>query len=573
MAFLTVFRRRAKNSLLIVSMIVLVSLLLSACGADPQTQQRANSSKTNLDTLLNQAQLIGVPATLLKPIIQQETDLTNTHVPMTLFSGQPATDYYSNLSQRYQTLALQVRGLETQETQQLDYNASQDLQGLENALAERQAQNFVEAKTFSTLLTQYQNQLAKAQYPKDYLQISNNAQQSTLALQLMGPAYSSLTSLQQEISQLQASHLDTTAITQQQQQDLQLFRNANTPDDFTQLINQLNTQLQATSDFSTQAIPYVGAAKLQQFSADLIKLKQYGQSTTSFQQKLTTDQTALTQAKSISDYITVSSQIDHDISSLQYAMTSGYASYLLNQYNQEVANWGNTHQYHDPVDGNNYQLDYEYGVNGTGQDGGAALQYAQSTQNIGDYQSAIDIINNNYLHLKALEADYSDKTAFNQPHATDISLMKHYNVYGSNAGAVLVVSFIEQVLRYYVNGKLVRSFQIVSGQYLKPSPPGFWSIFVRQSPTNFKSSEPPGSVFWYPPTPIKYAMEYHSDGYFFHDAWWRADFGQYDNFPHNDSSGTTSFNDNGSHGCINMNPSDIAWLYPQIAWGTPVILY
>ncbi len=573
MAFLTVFRRRAKNSLLIVSMIVLVSLLLSACGADPQTQQRATSSKTSLDTLLNQAQVIGVPDTLLKPIMEQETDLTNTHAPLTIFNGQAATDYYSNLSQRYQMLAVQVRGLETQETQQLDYNASQDIQGLENALAERQAQNFVEAKTFSTLLTQYQNQLTKAQYPKDYLQISNYAKQSTLALQLMGPAYSSLSSLQQEISQLQASHLDTTAIVQQQQQDLQLFRKANTPDDFTQLINQLNTQLQATSDFSTQAIPYVGAAKLQQFSADLIKLKQYGQSTTSFQQRLTADQTALTQAKSISDYVKVSSQIDHDINSLQYAMTSGYASYLLQQYNQEVASWGNAHQYHDPVDGNYYQLDYEYGVNGTGEDGCAALQYAQTTQNIGDYQSAIDIINNNYMHLKALEADYSDQTAYNLPHATDVSLMKHYNIYGSTAGAVLVVSFIEQVLRYYVNGKLVRSFKIVSGQYLKPSPPGFWSIFVRQSPTKFKSSEPPGSVFWYPPTPIQYALEYHSDGYFFHDAWWRADFGQYNNFPHNDSSGTTSFNNNGSHGCINMNTNDIAWLYPQIAWGTPVIMY
>ena len=219
MAFLTFSRRQARNSLLIVSMIVLVSLLLSACGADPQTQQRANASKTSLDALINQAQVIGVPDTLLKPIMQQETDLANTHAPITIFSGQPATDYYSNLSERYQMLALQVRGLETQETQQLDYNASQDIQGLENALAERQAQNFVEAKTFSTLLTQYQNQLAKAQYPKDYLQISNNAKQSTVALQLMGPAYSSLTSLQQDIAQLQASHLDTTAITQQQQQD------------------------------------------------------------------------------------------------------------------------------------------------------------------------------------------------------------------------------------------------------------------------------------------------------------------------------------------------------------------
>ena len=573
MAFSTTYRRRLKRSLLIVSMVMLVSLLLAACGADPQTQQQANSSKTNLDTLISQAQSIGVPATLLKPILQQEAALNNTHAPMTFFSGQPATDYYSNLSQRYHLLAVQVSGLETQETQQTDYSASQDIQSLENALAERQAQNFVEAKTFAGQLTHYQNQLAKSQYPKEYLQLSSNVKQSTLALQLMGPAYSSLTSLQQEISQLQASHLDTTAISQQEQQDMLAFRSASTPDAFTQLINQLNTQLQATSDFSTQAIPYVGAAKLQQFSADLIQLKQYGQDTTPFQQRLTSDQNALNQAKSISDFLKVSSQIDRDIAAIQFSMTAGYASYLLKQYNTEVANWGITHQYHDPVDGNNYQLDYEYGVNGTGQDGGAALQYAQSTQNIGDYQAAIDTIKNNYLHLKAMEADYSDKTPYTQPHATDISLMKHYNVYGPNSGQVLVVSFIEQSLRYYNNGKLVRAFQIVSGQYLKPSPPGFWSIILRQSPTQFKSSEPPGSVFWYPPTPIQYAMEYHSGGFFFHDAWWRANFGQYDNFPHNDSSGTTSFNGNGSHGCINMNPSDIAWLYPQIAWGTPVILY
>jgi lipoprotein-anchoring transpeptidase ErfK/SrfK len=151
--------------------------------------------------------------------------------------------------------------------------------------------------------------------------------------------------------------------------------------------------------------------------------------------------------------------------------------------------------------------------------------------------------------------------------------MKHYSVYGSNSGEVLVVSLIEQVLRFYNNGKLVRTFNIVSGQYMKPSPPGFWSIFLRQHPTKFKSSEPPGSAFWYPPTPIQYALEYHSDGYFFHDAWWRANFGKYNNFPHADSSGTTSFNDNGSHGCINMNPSEIAWLYPQVAWGASVILY
>ena len=140
-------------------------------------------------------------------------------------------------------------------------------------------------------------------------------------------------------------------------------------------------------------------------------------------------------------------------------------------------------------------------------------------------------------------------------------------------GQVLVVSLIEQAVRYYNNGKLVRAFQVVTGQYLKPSPPGFWSIFVREHPTEFKSTEPPGSAFWYPPTPIQYAMEYHSGGYFFHDSWWRGIYGPGTNFPHCDPSGTTTFNGNGSHGCINMDPNDVAWLYTQIPWGTPVIVY
>lgn len=573
MTSFTIARRRAKNSILTVSIFMVVMLLLSACGGDPQTQQKADASKTDLARLISQAQGIGVPTTILKPIIQQESAIANTRVPFTIFSGQPATDYYSNLTQRYQLLALQVRGLETQVTQQYDYRAALDIQDLENALAQRQSQNFTEAKTFANQLKQYQNQLAEAQYPKDYTQISNNAKQSTLALHLLGPAYNDLVTMQGNIKQLHASHVDTTALNQQYQQGLQLFRNASKPEDFSQLISQLTTQLQATQDFSTQAIPYIGAAKLQEFSADLVQLKQYDQNTANYQQRLNADQTALAQAKSISDYLKVSSQIDHDISSVQYAMTSGYASYLLNQYNQEVASWGNSHQYHDSVDGQAYNLDYEYGAYGTGPDGNAALQYAQSTQQPADFQAAVDVINGNLLHLRAMEADYSDKTPYNQPHTADIQLMKHYNVYGPTSGQVLVVSLIGQTLRYYDNGKLIRSFYVVTGQYMKPSPPGFWSIILRQSPTKFKSSEPQSSVFYYPPTPIQYAMEYHSGGYFFHDAWWRANFGPGNNFPHIDSSGTTSFNNNGSHGCINMNPSDIAWLYPQIPYGASVIVY
>src|SRR5438067_13592693 len=111
----------------------------------------------------------------------------------------------------------------------------------------------------------------------------------------MGSAYNNIVSLQQDIKQLQVSHLDTTALNQQYQEDLQLFRSANKPQDYSQLINQSTTQLQATSAFSTLAIPYVGAAKLQQFSADIVKHTQYGQNTTSFQHRLTADRTAVPQ--------------------------------------------------------------------------------------------------------------------------------------------------------------------------------------------------------------------------------------------------------------------------------------
>ncbi|HYT36807.1 MAG TPA: L,D-transpeptidase family protein [Ktedonobacteraceae bacterium] len=562
--------RSVSKGMLILSLGILLAMLLSACNSNPQLQQQESQNKVELDNAIIHAQNIGVPYSMLQPIIGQENQLTHTNAPIGLLNNQPVNDYYSNVAQRYAMLTVEVNGLVSQTTQQFDYKASQDLQILENALAERQAQNFVEAKTFANQLTQYQSQLSRAQFPKEYIQISNDARSSTRALHLMGPAYAALTSLQKVTQQLQASHLDVTALNQEQQEDLQTFRKATTPADYSQLIDQVNTQLQETTVFSTQAIPFVGAAKLREFSAEIDQLKKYGQNATSFQQRLAIDQASLANGKSISDFLRVSAQIDSDTNSIQFPLVQGQATYLLKQFHQEVTNWGHSHQYHDGYDGGVYNLDYEYDAQGIGSDADAAIQ---SSQTMDDYQSAIDLINNDFLHLRAMEADYSNKTPWNQPHATDLSLMKHYNVYGPSSGAVLVVSLIEQTLRYYNNGKLVRSFLIVSGQYMRPSPPGFWSIILRQHPTQFKSTEPPGSAFWYPPTPIQYAMEYHAGGYFFHDSWWRADYGPGMNFPHYDSGGDETFAGNGSHGCMNMIPNDVQWLYSQIGWGTPVILY
>jgi len=570
MANLTMSRQRARKGMLASSIALLLVLFFSACGNDPQTQhmqQQAQQNKTALDQVIAQARDIGVPNAALQPILSQITALSRTNAPITVFSNQPATDYYTNLAQRYAMLTTQVRGLEAQSTQQSDYQATIDLQTLGNILAQRQAQGFNETKIFADQLAQDQSLMAQAQYPKNYIQISANAKTSIEALRLMGPAHDELTALQQVIKQLQASHLDTTALEQQEQYDLALFRQASKPEDFMQITDQVNTQLQETVALSTQAIPYVGAAKIREFTGYIQQMNLYGMDVTTYKKSLDADQTSLDAAQTLSDFLKVSAQIDKDLASVQFPLLKGKTNYLLRQFHQEVASWGSSHIYHDAYNGGSYRLDYEYDQQGIGSDADYAVQSAQTQD---DYMAAIDLINSDMQNLKAMEADYSDNTPYNQPHAADMHLMQSY---GLTSGQVIVVSLIEQTLRLYQNGQLVKAFYITSGQYDKPSLPGYWHIFFRESPTVFKSSEPKGSAFWYPDTKINFAMEYHDGGYFFHDSWWRANYGPGTNFPHFDSSGDVQFSYNGSHGCINVQEDLAGWLYNNTSYGTAVIIY
>ncbi len=560
-------RQRINKSLSAMVVALLIMLMLSACGNNSQTQIKANQSKIQLDKLLTHAQNIGIPGTVLQPILNQEAQLTSTNAPLSVFDDQPTTAYYSNLAQRYAMLAVQVHGLEYQITQQYDYQAYQDIQKLENALTGRQSQSFVEAKTFAAQLANDQAQLAKAQYPKDYIQISISAQRSTQALHLMGLTYDKLKSLQQVITQMRRFHLDTTALEQEQQNDVQLFRAANKPEDFTRLMDEIDAQLQQATIVTVQAVPSVSAVKLAEFSSDIQKISQYGQDVSKYQQHLTADQAALNSARSIQDYLKIATQIDNDVASIQISMAQAQANYLLKQFHQEVTDWGNTHVYHDPQDNNDYHLDYAYGPDGVG---GDADTLVQSAQTVDDYQSAIDTINNDLTNLHALEADYNDDTPWTQPHAADLQLMQHYHLM---SGQTIVISLLEQTLRLYQDGKLVNQFRITSGQYARPSPPGVWHILLRQSPTIFKSSEPPGSAFWYPNTNINFAMEYHDGGFYLHDSWWRVNYGPGTNFPHNDSGGDETFAGNGSHGCINIQEDNASWLYAHTSYDTNVVIY
>ena len=283
--------------------------------------------------------------------------------------------------------------------------------------------------------------------------------------------------LQQQVAQMKALRLDTTALNRTVQNDVQLYHTAATHESYTALLNRTNTQLQLSTVTITQAIPYAGAAKLVQFRQDIALTKSYGLDVSSFQQRLLTDQSALAQAKTVGDYLNVSKQIDADTASIQLPMLQGQANSLLKQFHQEVTGWGSTHKYHDTYNGVSYNQNFAYDQQGIGSDLDTAVQSAQT---VGDYQSAIQLLQNDYASLKALEADSTDKTLWNQPHAPDVQMVNTYHLNGSE---VVVVSLVEQTMRMYdSHGNLIKAFQVTTGQYAKPTPPGSGRLSYENRP-------------------------------------------------------------------------------------------
>ncbi len=555
-------RQRSRKLLTFVSLAFILALLLSACG-DPQQQQQASKSKAELDTLVAQAQSIGVPATQLNAITQQEKKLSQTSAPLTLFSNQPVTDYYSNLAQNYRILTVQVRGLEAQTTQQSGYQASKDLKQFATLLSQRQAEGFIEVKTFNDQLTQAQKQMTQAQYPRQYLQISSVAQQSTQSLQMLGTANDQLTSLQSLVKQLKDSKLDTTALDQQLQGDTVLLRKATKPADFSQIIGMLNAQTQQTSTLSLQAIPYVGLDKLRQFNTSISNMKKYGGDTTKYQNQYDTDKAALDNAKTVNDYLKFSTQMNNDLNGIQLPEMQSQAQFELGQFSQAVTAFNNSHPYHDAYNGQDYTLGYEY-LQRTVPDIQDDLSAAQSSD---DYQTVLGEIKDGEAHFNAMQAEYADQTPYTSPHASDMTLMKYHGV---TSGMVIVASLVDQSMRVYQNGQLVKAFLITTGQFTKPSPPGFTHIFKRQSPATFHAfDQDKNSPFYYPDTHINFAMEYHVGEYYFHDSWWRTQYGPHTEFPHNDPAADNT----GSHGCINLSLNDATWLYANTDYNTASIVY
>lgn len=166
-------------------------------------------------------------------------------------------------------------------------------------------------------------------------------------------------------------------------------------------------------------------------------------------------------------------------------------------------------------------------------------------------------------------------------HPTDTELMDYYGVQNTR---VIIVSLREQKARLFDNGKLVvgadgqpYAFDVTTGSPDKPAIPGIHCALppLKGPPGGdvFKSSDPPGSPFYYAPTPIHFSFGYSLYGYYMHDGWWRdySTMGYLSNLPHYDPA---AFN-GGSHGCINFHYAngDMAKVFAFSSAGIPIIVY
>lgn len=531
-----------------------IMLFVTGCGSLTPKGQAAQQEKAKLDTEIQSAAKIGVPDSLLNPIRQQEADVAGQLKPLGLFGDSNPDSAYESAINSYKRLEAQVVTVTNQALQNDRMQAHQDIQTLDELLQQRQNEGFSnEVPGYQSRLMQIEQEYNNGKIPNDFLKVSADAQEQIQALQLMEPAYQQLQALQNSIKQMQSAGLSTALGQQDYNDDLAAFRAASLPKHYQALIQTISAQLDQLAADQVSAIPFIGAAMLDNLQQMIVQAQTYGQDTTQFQQQLAQDRTDLQNAHTLDAYLALSARINSQIGAVQVAVARGKTTYDLQQLQTLIGTTDitNDYEYRDGTDGYNDQM-----------------AYLRDARTADDYQAIDAQVQILLTNLHALLLNLNDPTPHDQPHATDLALIQDYGL----TGKVIVTSLTEQMTRLYDNGQLVKAIPVVTGRQEAPTPAGLWHIFYMGTNLTFKSDEPPGSPLWYPPTPINYGMEYHWGGFFDHDATWRSYFGPGANKPHDDyTSGI--YSDDGSHGCINMNLANTRFMYNWVDIGTPQIVY
>ncbi|MCQ2382903.1 MAG: L,D-transpeptidase/peptidoglycan binding protein, partial [Clostridia bacterium] len=122
------------------------------------------------------------------------------------------------------------------------------------------------------------------------------------------------------------------------------------------------------------------------------------------------------------------------------------------------------------------------------------------------------------------------------------------------------ISLAQQHVWVYRNGKQVASINIVSGTndgYYN-TPKGLYYVMYKQTNTVLRGRNADNSAY---ASPVSRWAPFTLDGCGFHDASWRSNWS------------STAYLSNGSHGCINIRPSQVNMVYDNITENEPVVIY
>ena len=126
-----------------------------------------------------------------------------------------------------------------------------------------------------------------------------------------------------------------------------------------------------------------------------------------------------------------------------------------------------------------------------------------------------------------------------------------------------VVSLKKQEVWLVKKGKLAAHLNDVvtgtmEGSKGDQTPRGVWYIHYKESPSTLRGTNDDGSSY---ASPVKYWMPFTLSGCGFHDASWRTDWSK------------KAYLRGGSHGCVNVKPSEIRKVWNNISKNEPVIIY
>jgi Uncharacterized protein conserved in bacteria len=548
--------------------VLVITLLISACSGNAQIRQQAVASEQQFQQALLHARQLGVNTLVLQPVLQRSRQLASSQPPTSLFSDQPIDTYYRHLTTDYAALTRQLRQFTALPTAQ-DIALTRSMLGQFQAALHSFSTPGLPIANFRSQLTLLQSQLGQAKLYGDYLYIQQQARNFQVILHALPSTSARLDSLKSALSLLQDTHVAATALQANYQADQADFKRVNSYSQFQQLQVRLAVHYQQAQALAVLAALQITTLRLHNLSALVQQISASHIQDASHQQHLQADSEFVTthHAMTFAQLQQFVQQVDADTTTAQFVLLHAQLKTLLQRFHAEVTRWSNGHLYYDRFDGHTYAIDTSYLPDNFGNDADDLLRSARS---VADLQNALTVAQTLLFSHQLLESDYADHTPYNQVHQTDLLALAHYHV---QRGQVMVVSLAQQTLRLYQDGKLVRAFLVTTGRSERPSPPGLFSVLNRLSPTKFVSDESPGSPYWYPPTPINYAILMRADGYFVHDSWWRDSYGPGTQFPHVDPAGDESFAGNGSHGCVNLPTAEAAWLYKVTNWNTSIIVY